>query len=42
VQNARIARHLYDNVKLNDFIPNEMLAPIAEILKWVQTLPKRR
>jgi type III secretion protein U len=42
VQNARIARHLYDNVKLDDFIPNEMLAPIAEILKWVQTLPKRQ
>lgn len=42
VQNARIARHLYDNVKLDDFIPNEMLAPVAEILKWVQTLPKRR
>jgi type III secretion protein U len=42
VQNARIARHLYDNVKIDDFIPNEMLAPIAEILKWVQTLPKRQ
>jgi type III secretion protein U len=42
VQNARIAQHLYHNVKLNDFIPNEMLAPVAEILKWVQTLPKRR
>ncbi len=41
VQNARIARHLYDNVKVDDFIPNEMLAPVAEILKWVQTLPKR-
>jgi type III secretion protein U len=41
VQSARIARHLYDNVNLNDFIPNEMLAPVAEILKWVQTLPKR-
>ncbi len=42
VQNVRIAQHLYFNVKLNDFIPNEMLAPVAEILKWVQTLPKRR
>ena len=42
VQNERIAQHLYHNVKLNDFIPNEMLVPIAEILKWVQTLPKRR
>jgi len=42
VQNVRIARHLYDNVKLDDFIPNEMLAPVAEILKWVQTLPKRQ
>ena len=41
VQNPRIARHLYDNVKIDDFIPNEMLAPVAEILKWVQTLPKR-
>ena len=41
VQNARIARHLYESVKLDDFIPNDMLAPIAEILKWVQTLPKR-
>ena len=42
VQNVRIAQHLYHNVKLDDFIPNEMLAPVAEILKWVQTLPKRR
>ncbi len=42
VQNARIARFLYDNAKVDDFIPNEMLVPIAEILKWVQTLPKRR
>jgi len=42
VQNVRIAQHLYFNVKMNDFIPNEMLAPVAEILKWVQTLPKRR
>lgn len=42
VQNVRIAQHLYHNVKIDDFIPNEMLAPVAEILKWVQTLPKRR
>jgi len=42
IQNIALAQNLYANVDVDAIIPTELLAPVAEILKWVQGLPKRR
>lgn len=42
IENVLIARALYDNAKISDAIPYDLLAPVAEILRWVSMLPKRQ
>jgi len=38
IENAPIARVLYTKTKVSDVIPYDLLAPVAEILRWVSML----
>jgi type III secretion protein U len=38
LQNVDLARRLAENAPLNDFIPDEFLEPVAEVLRWVRSL----
>lgn len=42
VENVPLARALYDRVEPNDYITGDLLEPVAEILRWVATLPAKR
>ena len=35
VRKAPIARSLYDHVQIGDYIPRELMEPVAEIIRWV-------
>jgi type III secretion protein U len=41
VENVPLARALYNQLEIDDIIPNELLEPVTEILRWVRTLPSR-
>lgn len=41
VENVPLARALYNQLEVNDIIPQELLEPVTEILRWVRTLPPR-
>lgn len=38
LQNVDLARRLAENAALNDFIPDEFIEPVAEVLRWVRSL----
>jgi len=38
MQNVPLARDLYDNCPMGQFLPSEFFAPVAEVLRWVQQL----
>jgi type III secretion protein U len=42
VENVPLARALHDRIDVGDFIPGDLLEPVAEILRWVATLPPRK
>ncbi|ALJ56893.1 Yop proteins translocation protein U [Candidatus Xiphinematobacter sp. Idaho Grape] len=41
IENVPIARVLYKKTKVSDVIPYDLLAPVAEILRWVSMLPTK-
>ena len=38
MENVPLARALYSKVKIEEFIPVELVEPVAEVLKWVKSL----
>lgn len=42
VENVPLAHALHDRIDVGDFVPGDLLEPVAEILRWVATLPPRR
>ncbi len=38
MENIPLARALYAQVKIEEFIPAELVEPVAEVLKWVEAL----
>jgi type III secretion protein U len=38
LQNIDLARRLAEQAPLNDFIPDEFIEPVAEVLRWVRSL----
>jgi len=38
MENIPLARALYAQVKVDDFVPVELAEPVAEVLKWVKSL----
>jgi type III secretion protein U len=38
LHNIELARRLAENAPLNDFIPDEFIEPVAEVLRWVRSL----
>ena len=42
VENVPLARALYAQVKVDEFIPVELAEPVAEVLKWVKSLSDAR
>ena len=38
MENVPLARALYAKVKIEEFIPVELVEPVAEVLKWVKAL----
>ncbi|QQY09217.1 MAG: EscU/YscU/HrcU family type III secretion system export apparatus switch protein [Candidatus Xiphinematobacter sp.] len=41
IEHVPIARVLYKKTKVSDVIPYDLLAPVAEILRWVSMLPTK-
>ena len=42
LENVPLARALYAQVKVDEFIPVELVEPVAEVLKWVRQLEDAR
>lgn len=42
MENIPLARALYAKVKIEEFIPAELVEPVAEVLKWVKALDEAR
>ncbi len=42
MENVPLARSLWANCRVNDFIPVELAEPVAEVLKWVKELEAHR
>ncbi len=42
MENVPLARALWANCRVNDFIPVELATPVAEVLKWVKELEANR
>ncbi len=40
MRNVTLARELYSRVELNHYIPDDMLEPVAEVIKWVRKVKK--
>jgi type III secretion protein U len=38
MRNVPLARALYHNGNENEFIPKDLIAPVAEVLRWVRSL----
>ena len=38
VRNIKLAHRLWDNGELNEYVPEDTYAPLAEILRWVASL----
>ena len=42
MENVPLARALYAQAELENYIPSDLIEPVAEVLKWVATLEKHR
>jgi type III secretion protein U len=42
LQNVPLARDLYEHGDVNQYIPRELIEPVAEVLRWVQQLAQER
>lgn len=42
MRNVDLARALYAEAELNQYVPSDLLEPVAEVLRWVQQLDERR
>jgi type III secretion protein U len=42
MQNVPLARALFDEVPVDQFIPADLIEPVAEVLRWVQQLKQQR
>jgi len=42
MRNVPLARALYHQGEENDFIPRNLIAPVAEVLRWVQSLESEK
>ena len=42
MENVPLARALWENGRINEFIPDELIEPVAEVLKWVKKLQDAR
>lgn len=42
MQNVPVARGLYENGKLNQYIPSDMIEAVAEIFRWVRELEEEQ
>lgn len=40
MRNVPLARNLYHNAEENAYIPTDLIQPVAEVLRWVQSLNK--
>ncbi len=40
IQKVPLARALHADAELNQYIPTELIQPVAEVLRWLQTLEK--
>jgi len=42
MENVALARALYEKVKVEEYIPVELVEPVAEVLKAVHSIDKAR
>ena len=42
MRNVPLAHDLWDHATVNQYIPSEMIEPVAEVLRWVQEVTARR
>jgi type III secretion protein U len=42
MQNVPLAQDLYEHGDIDQYIPSELIEPVAEVLKWVQQLQRER
>lgn len=41
MRNVWLAHALYDETSVNEYIPSELIEPVAEVMKWVQDLKEQ-
>jgi type III secretion protein U len=42
LQNVPLARDLYEQVAIDDYIPSDLIEPVAEVLRWLQELKESK
>ena len=42
MQNVPLAQDLYEHGQVDQYIPSELIEPVAEVLRWVQQLEGER
>ena len=42
MQNVPLAQELFEHGQIEQYIPTELIEPIAEVLRWVQQLQKEQ
>ena len=42
MRNVPLARALYHNGEENEYIPKDLIGPVAEVLRWVQSLESEK
>ena len=42
MENVPLARSLWKQCKVDDYIPVDLVEPVAEVLKWVKSLEEAR
>ena len=42
VQNVPLAQALYEHVNIDQYIPGDLIKPVAEVLRWVQQLKESK
>ena len=42
MEDVQLARSLYANGHIEDFIPNDLIEPVAEVLKWAKSIESAR
>lgn len=41
MRNVPLARALFEQAEMNQYVPSDLLEPVAEVLRWVQELERR-